>query len=128
MPIYEYCCEKCEHVFEEWQKDFEDREMQCPECNGASRRLISNTAFILKGSGWYVTDYARGNGSCANGGNGTNEDAKKADGNGANGEAKASGEKAGDKAAAPAASASKDSSPAPKKAADKGASAGNSTS
>lgn len=60
MPIYEYSCSNCSHVFEEWQKGFEDREAQCPECGMASRRLISSTAFILKGSGWYVTDYADG--------------------------------------------------------------------
>ena len=60
MPIYEYSCPQCAQVFEEWQKDFEDREMKCPQCGAASKRLISNTAFILKGSGWYVTDYANG--------------------------------------------------------------------
>ncbi|MCF8105961.1 MAG: zinc ribbon domain-containing protein [Desulfohalobiaceae bacterium] len=61
MPIYEYSCSNCSHVFEEWQKGFEDREAECPECGMASKRLISSTAFILKGSGWYVTDYADSN-------------------------------------------------------------------
>lgn len=70
MPIYEYQCQKCEHTFEEWQKDFTERTIACPECGGDSQRLISNTAFILKGSGWYVTDYAR------NGGNGKNGNGK----------------------------------------------------
>ncbi|MCF8039512.1 MAG: zinc ribbon domain-containing protein [Desulfohalobiaceae bacterium] len=60
MPIYEYSCSNCSHIFEEWQKDFADREVECPDCGAASKRLISNTAFILKGSGWYVTDYAEG--------------------------------------------------------------------
>lgn len=73
MPIYEYQCGQCEHTFEEWQKDFSERDVPCPECGGASQRLISNTAFILKGSGWYVTDYAR-NGK--NGSNGTNGNGK----------------------------------------------------
>ena len=57
MPIYEYRCSDCGQVFEEWQKDFKDREMVCPVCGGASERLISSTSFVLKGSGWYVTDY-----------------------------------------------------------------------
>ncbi len=58
MPIYEYYCPDCQHLFEEWQKDFTEREMNCPICGTKAKRLISNTSFILKGSGWYVTDYA----------------------------------------------------------------------
>ncbi len=57
MPIYEYQCQKCQTIFEEWQSGFEDREMPCPECGEESKRLISHTSFQLKGSGWYVTDY-----------------------------------------------------------------------
>ncbi|WP_457571024.1 FmdB family zinc ribbon protein [Desulfovulcanus sp.] len=57
MPIYEYRCNECQQVFEEWQKDFEEREVPCPICGGSATRLISHSAFILKGSGWYVTDY-----------------------------------------------------------------------
>ena len=60
MPIYEYRCCDCNQVFEEWQKDFENRDIPCPSCGGKSERLISNTSFILKGGGWYVTDYSRG--------------------------------------------------------------------
>jgi len=45
-------------VFEEWQSGFEEREMQCPQCGEPATRLISHTSFQLKGSGWYVTDYA----------------------------------------------------------------------
>lgn len=87
MPIYEYSCEDCQHVFEEWQKDFTDKEMTCPVCGGQAKRMISNTAFILKGSGWYVTDYARGSSASAsgNGGNGN--------GNGDQAEASTSTEK-----------------------------------
>jgi putative FmdB family regulatory protein len=58
MPIYEYQCPSCDSVFEEWQSGFEEREMQCPECGQPANRLISHTSFHLKGSGWYVTDYA----------------------------------------------------------------------
>lgn len=62
MPIYEYQCRDCKQVFEEWQTDFKDREMKCPVCGGSADRLISNTSFILKGGGWYVTDYGKGSG------------------------------------------------------------------
>ena len=57
MPIYEYRCNECQQVFEEWQKGFEEKEVSCPVCAGSATRLISQSAFILKGSGWYVTDY-----------------------------------------------------------------------
>lgn len=57
MPIYEYQCEKCARVFEEWQSGFDEVDQECPECGAAGKRLISNTSFILKGSGWYVTEY-----------------------------------------------------------------------
>lgn len=58
MPIYEYLCEQCKHQFEEWQKDFAERDAACPVCSGKGKRQISSTTFVLKGSGWYVTDYA----------------------------------------------------------------------
>ena len=74
MPIYEYRCDDCQHLFEEWQKDFTERELTCPVCGGKAKRMISNTAFILKGSGWYVTDYA---GKSAAGGNGDNGNGSK---------------------------------------------------
>lgn len=67
MPIYEYRCNDCQQVFEEWQKGFEDREMFCPVCGGASFRLISSSAFVLKGSGWYVTDYCQSQPGAGNG-------------------------------------------------------------
>jgi putative FmdB family regulatory protein len=57
MPIYEYCCEDCGHIFEEWQSGFEERHFPCPICTGDSKRIVSHTSFVLKGSGWYVTDY-----------------------------------------------------------------------
>lgn len=57
MPIYEYQCEKCSNVFEEWQSGFDEKDQECPECGGSAKRLISNTSFVLKGSGWYVTEY-----------------------------------------------------------------------
>lgn len=70
MPIYEYRCNDCNNVFEEWNRSYEEKEITCPSCNGVAKRLISNTAFILKGSGWYVTDYARNQDSSSGNGNG----------------------------------------------------------
>ncbi|QGY38894.1 zinc ribbon domain-containing protein [Pseudodesulfovibrio cashew] len=57
MPIYEYQCRDCQSVFEEWQSGFEDRDMECPECGGQSKRLISHSSFHLKGGGWYADGY-----------------------------------------------------------------------
>ena len=59
MPIYEYRCKECHQLFEEWSKHIEDDGVQhsCPICKGAAVRLMSNTSFALKGSGWYVTEY-----------------------------------------------------------------------
>lgn len=70
MPIYEYRCGDCEQIFEEWQTGFEERELTCPVCGGKARRLISNTSFVLKGTGWYTTDYCRSSSNGGNGGNG----------------------------------------------------------
>lgn len=58
MPIYEYKCPQCGHVFEEWVKLSEAHsEEPCPECGTKSPRMLSHTSFVLKGGGWYVTDY-----------------------------------------------------------------------
>src|SRR5262249_50263577 len=58
MPIYEYRCDRC-GVFETTQRITDPALEKCPTCNKKVRRLISATSFQLKGSGWYVTDYAR---------------------------------------------------------------------
>ncbi len=57
MPIYEYSCEDCKQIFEDWQKDYEERDIPCPVCNGKASRLISSTSFVLKGGGWYASGY-----------------------------------------------------------------------
>jgi putative FmdB family regulatory protein len=60
MPIYDYKCEKCGEVFEVIQK-FSDEPLAVHEkCGGAVERLISAPALQFKGSGWYITDYAKG--------------------------------------------------------------------
>jgi len=61
MPIYEYQCQACHHEFELLQKFSDPPLAQCPCCTGQVRKLISRSAFHLKGDGWYVTDYARKN-------------------------------------------------------------------
>jgi putative FmdB family regulatory protein len=59
MPLYEYQCKKCGHRFEKIQK-FSDKPIKkCPECGGAVEKTISAPAVQFKGSGWYVTDYAK---------------------------------------------------------------------
>jgi putative FmdB family regulatory protein len=58
MPIYEYQCQKC-GTFETTQRITEKPLTKCPTCKGKVRKLISNTSFQLKGTGWYITDYAR---------------------------------------------------------------------
>jgi len=58
MPVYEYRCEHCGD-FEEKQRISAPPLTRCPKCRRKVRRLISNTSFQLKGSGWYVTDYPR---------------------------------------------------------------------
>ncbi len=58
MPIYEYQCEACEHVFDVLQKMSEDPLTYCPECGAPKlRKLLSAPNFRLKGGGWYETDF-----------------------------------------------------------------------
>ena len=58
MPIYEYQCPKCQRVFEEWVKASDAHGQEpCPDCGTPSPRIISQTSFVLKGGGWYVSDY-----------------------------------------------------------------------
>jgi putative FmdB family regulatory protein len=58
MPIYEYKCTKCGQVEEAFQRFSEKPLSKCRHCSGKLHKLISQSAFHLKGSGWYVTDYA----------------------------------------------------------------------
>ena len=73
MPIYEYECEKCGIVKEVLQK-FSDRPLKkCNSCSGRLHKLVSHSSFHLKGTGWYVTDYAKKSG-------GSNTSSKKKEG------------------------------------------------
>lgn len=67
MPLYEYRCDGCGEVFEVIQK-FADKPLQTHEkCGGRVQRLLSVPALQFKGSGWYITDYAKSGGSGKNG-------------------------------------------------------------
>ena len=62
MPIYEYRCESCSHEMERLQKISEPVLVDCPACEQPSlKRLVSAAGFRLKGSGWYETDFKKGN-------------------------------------------------------------------
>jgi putative FmdB family regulatory protein len=60
MPLYEYECDACRHRFERIQKFSDPHVEVCPKCEkGPVKKLLSSPAIQFKGSGWYVTDYAR---------------------------------------------------------------------
>jgi len=61
MPLYEYECFLCGLHFERIRKVANASLMECPECGGSVRRLLGVPALQFKGSGWYVTDYGKGN-------------------------------------------------------------------
>jgi putative FmdB family regulatory protein len=78
MPLYEYECKKCHHRFEKIQK-FSDRMVKkCPDCGGPVEQMISAPAVQFKGSGWYVTDYAKKS-SAQSSSDGSGKDSKKED-------------------------------------------------
>lgn len=57
MPVYEYQCQACSNQFELRQKFSDEPAKECPKCGGEVKKLISNTAFTLKGGGWYAEGY-----------------------------------------------------------------------
>ena len=59
MPLYEYKCDACGHRFEKIQKFSDPLEDTCPKCGGVVRKLVSSPAIQFKGSGFYITDYAK---------------------------------------------------------------------
>jgi putative FmdB family regulatory protein len=59
MPLYEYLCDACGHKFEKIQKFSDPLESTCPKCGGAVHKLMSSPAIQFKGSGFYITDYAK---------------------------------------------------------------------
>ncbi|BCS30811.1 FmdB family transcriptional regulator [Luteitalea sp. TBR-22] len=65
MPLYEYECDTCGHRFEVIQKFSDGPLTECPKCQGPVRKLLSSPAIQFKGSGWYITDYAKKSGTAA---------------------------------------------------------------
>ena len=59
MPLYEYQCDACSTRFERIQKFSDPPVETCPSCGGTVRKLLSSPAIQFKGSGWYITDYAK---------------------------------------------------------------------
>lgn len=101
MPLYEYECTACGTRLEKIQK-FSDLPLtECPKCKGALKKLLSSSAIQFKGSGWYVTDYAKRHS--------VPESAKSSAGDGSNGDKGKTPEGAKNEAGASKDSASKDS-------------------
>jgi len=63
MPLYEYQCTQCGHRLEIIEKFSDEPSTECPECGGLLERMLSAPAIRFKGSGWYINDYARKDGS-----------------------------------------------------------------
>jgi putative FmdB family regulatory protein len=76
MPIYEYECTKCGRHTEALQKFSDPPLSECELCHGKLTKLISQSTFHLKGSGWYVTDYASKSGGNQGAGPGSHQNAK----------------------------------------------------
>ncbi|MBU0744881.1 MAG: zinc ribbon domain-containing protein [Gammaproteobacteria bacterium] len=78
MPIYEYECKNCGHRLEQLQKMTDEPLLTCPECKKTQLvKLISNSSFQLKGTGWYVTDFKDKNSGTAGAKTTTNSPPKK---------------------------------------------------
>jgi putative regulatory protein, FmdB family len=79
MPLYEYQCKKCGHRFEKIQKFSDKMVKKCPDCGGPVEQMISAPAVQFKGSGWYVTDYAKKPSSPGSGNSGDSGSKEKKD-------------------------------------------------
>ena len=76
MPIYEYECVECSKKFEV-KRGFHDEEgVCCPDCEGEGKRMFSPVTVIYKGSGFYTTDYGRGNSTPSKRDNGSDTESK----------------------------------------------------
>jgi putative FmdB family regulatory protein len=75
MPLYEYRCTKCGHLFEKIQTFSARKIKKCPECGGRVEQTITAPTVQFKGSGWYVTDYPKKSGG-ASSGDGASKDSK----------------------------------------------------
>ena len=78
MPLYEYKCKKCGHTFEKIQKYSDRMVKKCPDCGGRVEQTITAPAVQFKGTGWYVTDYAKKSSGLSSSA-GSSKDSKKED-------------------------------------------------
>ncbi len=92
MPLYEYECSVCHHRFEKIESFSAPAEQQCPKCGETAKRLLAAPAIQFKGSGWYVTDYARKS-SSDSASTSEHKTSKPASGDGAGGDKKPAAEK-----------------------------------
>lgn len=107
MPLYEYQCEACGNRFEKIVK-FSDPPIEtCPECGGTVQKLLSSPAIQFKGSGWYITDYAKKSSSKDSSGSETSADKSSDKGSSTSAETKKPESKS-DSSPAPASTTSKD--------------------
>ena len=60
MPLYDYRCQSCDHVFELRQSFSSEPVATCPSCNNGAQRVIHSVPVVFKGSGFYVNDYGKG--------------------------------------------------------------------
>jgi putative FmdB family regulatory protein len=112
MPIYEYACAACGHKFEEWQKMSDPPVRTCPKCKKKKvEKLISQTAFQLKGGGWYSDLYSS---SKPGGGGSKGESSGKSDSGGESKSESKSESKGDAKSASTDSSSSKDKKTAKK--------------
>ena len=96
MPLYEYECDQCGHRFEKIQKFSDPLEDTCPKCGGHVHKLMSSPAIQFKGSGFYITDYPKGDkGSAPKSDGGKSDRAEKADKPAASADAGSKTEKSG---------------------------------
>jgi putative FmdB family regulatory protein len=79
MPLYEYECKKCHHRFERIVKFSDPPLKRCPDCGGQVEQTISAPAVQFKGSGWYVTDYAKKSGAPSASGSSNGDSGSKSD-------------------------------------------------
>jgi len=82
MPLYEYQCKKCHHRFERIQKFSDPHVKKCPDCGGSVEQVLSAPAVQFKGSGWYVTDYAKKSSSGTSTGSSNGDSSTKAESGG----------------------------------------------
>jgi len=99
MPLYEYECKKCHHRFERIVK-YSDRPMKkCPDCGGPVEQTVTAPAVQFKGSGWYVTDYAKKSSAAASSSNGDSRSKEDSSSKGESGSKKEEKPKSGHKKA-----------------------------